>query len=341
MRVLLLALLAAISYAQTAIDWKIGMDSNTITANVGDTLTFTWSGTGTHDVYKMASSDALASCDFTGAELVTGCDRAATGNCEFTVTELPVYFACQVGGHCGAGQKLTAGACPTACSTAINAIECPLTAESDLSSLTDCASFESMTSCMDEYSTKTSECSDASGGDCAEACTNAINAMDCATVTEGEYPDACTVTTGCANTLSAKVTECAPPVNSECPSSCVSAISGASCTDYSATALGNLVGCEATDAIPCVSQVTAKTAECTSNSESNCPSACASAISSVDCNSGLSLTNLPSDCGLMDAVACGSEVTAKLADCTGDSNDSGASGLSVVFAFVAFAFSQF
>jgi len=339
MRLLIFALVLAISYAQTAIDWKIGMDSNTITANVGDTLTFTWSGTGTHDVYKMASADALANCDFAGAPLVTGCDRAETGNCEFSVTELPVYFACQVGGHCGAGQKLTVNeaACPTACSTAISGIECPLTDGSSLSSLSDCASFESMTSCVSEYTAKTEECADAAGGDCAEACTNAINAMDCATMTEGEYPDACTVTTGCATVLSDKAASCAP-TNSECPSSCVNAISDASCTDYSATALSNLEGCETTDSVACLSQATAKTAQCTSNSDSNCSSACVSAINSVDCNNGLSVTNLPSGCGGTDVIDCVSDVTAKLADCTGDSS---ASGLSVVFAFVAFAFSQF
>jgi len=349
MRVLLIALLAAISYAQTEIAWTIPVADQTITASVGDTLTFKWNGG--HNVFRVPDADAYAACDFSSATEVCATSNGDGGGCTATLDTLPAYFACEVTGHCGGGQKLTVnaaedaggddGACPTACSTAISGIECLNIDGSSLSSLSDCASFESMTSCMSEYTAKTEECSDAAGGDCAEACTNAINAMDCATMTEGEYPDACTVTTGCATVLSDKAASCANP--GACPSSCATAISGASCTDYSAAALANLEGCEAADTVACASEGLAKTSECTSNSESNCPSACASAISAVDCSNGFTAASIPNldGCGPLDGLSCLSEGTAKLSECSGDSNDSGASGLSVVFAFVAFAFSQF
>ena len=47
------------------------------------------------------SEAAFIHCDFTDAELIS-----ETSSASFLLTELPSYFACQVAGHCGAGQKL-------------------------------------------------------------------------------------------------------------------------------------------------------------------------------------------------------------------------------------------
>jgi len=86
------------------IDWVIPLSPDTITASIGDKLKFSWSGMG-HNVYTMASS----TCDFTGQSAITGGDTATTGDVEYEITSLPLFFGCQVGGHCTAGQKLTVG----------------------------------------------------------------------------------------------------------------------------------------------------------------------------------------------------------------------------------------
>ena len=76
-------------------------------AHVGDSLHFMWGGTTVHNVYMMANKAAFDSCDFTGAT-----NLGAVSPIAYTLTELPTYFACQIPGHCAAGQKLavTAGA---------------------------------------------------------------------------------------------------------------------------------------------------------------------------------------------------------------------------------------
>jgi len=85
------------------IDWAIPMSPDTITASIGDKLKFSWSGM--HNVYTMASS----TCDFSGQSAITGGDTATTGDVEYEITSLPLFFGCEVGGHCTAGQKLTVG----------------------------------------------------------------------------------------------------------------------------------------------------------------------------------------------------------------------------------------
>jgi len=86
------------------INWVIPLNPDTITASIGDKLKFSWSGTG-HNVYTMASS----TCDFDGQSAITGGDTATTGDVEYEITSLPLFFGCQIGGHCTAGQKLTVG----------------------------------------------------------------------------------------------------------------------------------------------------------------------------------------------------------------------------------------
>jgi len=85
------------------INWVIPLSPDTITASIGDKLKFSWSGM--HNVYTMASS----TCDFSGQSAITGGDTATTGDVEYEITSLPLFFGCEVGGHCTAGQKLTVG----------------------------------------------------------------------------------------------------------------------------------------------------------------------------------------------------------------------------------------
>ena len=74
-----------------------------MTASVGDTLEFTWSGT--HNVYVMPNAEAVEACDFSSATLL--CATSAGGSCTATLDTLPAYFACEVAGHCQGGQHLT------------------------------------------------------------------------------------------------------------------------------------------------------------------------------------------------------------------------------------------
>ena len=89
----------------THVEWLAGFQDETArskTAIVGDSLHFMWDETyGAHNVYKMADKAAFDSCDFAGAT-----NLGAASPVEYTLTALPTYFACEIAGHCGAGQKL-------------------------------------------------------------------------------------------------------------------------------------------------------------------------------------------------------------------------------------------
>jgi len=356
MRVLLIALLAAISYAQTVVQWEAGFssaDARTMTASVGDTLKFTWNKNSFHNVYVMPDAAAVTACDFTGATELCASRTGDDGSCETTLSTLPAYFACKVGSHCTSGQHLTvtatttttttttttesSGGCPTACTTAIDGVACPFDAATDLSGLADCAN--DLVACATAASTKATDCANASTGDCEQACVDAINGVDCSTW-DSQYPAECSVTTGCTTTLATKVTEC---TSRDCPTDCanaISAISGDACSSFNAAESSNLDGCGIGDIAPCADEAAAKTQECGNNVESNCPSTCSSAISAVNCP--FTVTNLPSleGCGgMLDAVYCATEITSKANECV-NGGDSSASGLSVVFALFAFAFSQ-
>jgi plastocyanin len=96
------SLLATVVVAQESIvvDWIIPSDGETladVTAFVGDTVQFDWSGT--HNVYLHPSM----SCDRTGSSVV-----ATTSGSIYTLVEAGTYyFACHVGSHCDLGQHIT------------------------------------------------------------------------------------------------------------------------------------------------------------------------------------------------------------------------------------------
>ena len=74
-----------------------------VSALPGGLIEFVW--TGEHNVYKMPSEDAWNRCDFSNAQRLPDIMRKATFNIPLTATGVH-YFACQISGHCGAGQKL-------------------------------------------------------------------------------------------------------------------------------------------------------------------------------------------------------------------------------------------
>jgi len=86
-----------------------GTQTSDITAHVGDTLQFTWSGN--HNVMRMASREAYDNCDFNAGATNLGSSSPVS----VTVTSLPVYFACSIGGgsHCRNGVKREVSAGPS------------------------------------------------------------------------------------------------------------------------------------------------------------------------------------------------------------------------------------
>eukprot|EP00808_Paulinella_micropora_P018126 g22576.t1 len=86
--------------------WEEGVCYNPIQGILpGDELLFVFTA---HNVYKMASADHFASCNFEDAELV-----AEVGESPFSYTfteqdrlDGSIYFACKVGSHCQGKQKL-------------------------------------------------------------------------------------------------------------------------------------------------------------------------------------------------------------------------------------------
>jgi len=104
MRLVAVTVLCTIGLASAAtqnIAWAVGMASNTMTAATGDNLVFSWSGS--HNVYLMASETAYTGCSFTGATLLSSSSPTT-----YTIPAGagPFYFACSVGSHCSAGQKI-------------------------------------------------------------------------------------------------------------------------------------------------------------------------------------------------------------------------------------------
>ena len=83
--------------------WDYETEQDMLTVIVGDTVTFTYSGT--HTVYALASEEAYDSCDFTGALYVGG----NVGNSPFEMctgdfSPGTYYLACRIGSHCLYGQ---------------------------------------------------------------------------------------------------------------------------------------------------------------------------------------------------------------------------------------------
>merc|ERR1711937_608903 len=87
------------------IDWKIPMNPATKTASVGKHLQFVW--TGYHNVYKMKDKAAFDACNFASghATQVGGSTSPVTVDTK-DLAAGHHYYACQVGAHCTAGQKL-------------------------------------------------------------------------------------------------------------------------------------------------------------------------------------------------------------------------------------------
>jgi len=84
------------------IDWTAGFGNviaQSMEAEVGDSLIF--NDVGGHNIYLMPSKAAFDDCDFSSATLLS-----SNNGYQHMLTSLPMYFACRVGSHCRAGQKL-------------------------------------------------------------------------------------------------------------------------------------------------------------------------------------------------------------------------------------------
>jgi len=95
-----------------AIDWTVGfgnIPAQSMEAEVGDSLIF--NDVDGHNIYLMPSKSAFDHCDFSSATLLSN-----NNGYQHILTSLPLYFACRVGSHCRAGQKL---AVTSSASTAI------------------------------------------------------------------------------------------------------------------------------------------------------------------------------------------------------------------------------
>ena len=91
--------------AEEIIQWTAGFANSAARATTlaaGTQLKFDWQNT--HNVHRMANLEAFQACDFTGA---TNLGSTSPVNFLIPTTQTEtLYFACQVSGHCQAGQKL-------------------------------------------------------------------------------------------------------------------------------------------------------------------------------------------------------------------------------------------
>ena len=94
------------STSAEAIDWESlhpSSGANTLALEVGTPVTFSW--TELHNVEEMASEAAYAACDFTGATEVAS-TAVQTVDVAAPSSATTKYYACSVGAHCAAGQKI-------------------------------------------------------------------------------------------------------------------------------------------------------------------------------------------------------------------------------------------
>jgi len=89
------------------LNWQAGFTDTLAreqTIPAGDSITLMWTNDyGSHNVYMMPDKEAFDACDFSDATMLA--DSSVT-EYTFTVAEEPMYFACEIQGHCFGGQKL-------------------------------------------------------------------------------------------------------------------------------------------------------------------------------------------------------------------------------------------
>jgi len=88
------------------IHWLIPVEPQTLSVNIGDTVTFDWTeGQLPHNVYRSATESDFDSCATSGGEFVA---PVAIGSSYSVTLNEPgtVYYICSVPGHCSGGQKI-------------------------------------------------------------------------------------------------------------------------------------------------------------------------------------------------------------------------------------------
>ena len=109
LQIVLLMLGIVCGFAQTNIDWKLGMkpEQQKATVKAGTNVVFKWNGS--HDVYLFTNKNAYDTCDFSKGKatmLAKNSDNPYTYTAKTAGT---FYFGCSIGsgGHCKTPQKLT------------------------------------------------------------------------------------------------------------------------------------------------------------------------------------------------------------------------------------------
>merc|ERR1712048_138342 len=87
------------------VDWMIPMNQAPILANVGDTITFRWPVPHVHNVRMLSDID---DCDsWIGETSPLSYQSPYVYTIEAVDAGSSLYFACEISGHCEAGQKIT------------------------------------------------------------------------------------------------------------------------------------------------------------------------------------------------------------------------------------------
>lgn len=90
------------------VSWETSITSQTLMAQVGSTVRFSW--TGVHSVHRAATASDFENC-VASTQVIAATDGGTT---DFALTaEGILYFICDVGAHCNAGQKVAITVVPS------------------------------------------------------------------------------------------------------------------------------------------------------------------------------------------------------------------------------------
>merc|ERR1719420_1006354 len=106
------ALALAFTAQAVDVDWRIpgGNQLPPVTVDpaadgaADETITFKWNGF--HNVYEMPSEAAMNACDFSGAQELSPSSSGGSVTVDAPAAGETKYYACEVGSHCNAGQRV-------------------------------------------------------------------------------------------------------------------------------------------------------------------------------------------------------------------------------------------
>ena len=102
------ALALALTAQAVEIDWRIPgaeqLPPVTVDPAADGKITFKWNGF--HNVYEMPSEAAMNACDFSGAQELSPSSSGGSVTVDAPAAGETKYYACEVGSHCNAGQRV-------------------------------------------------------------------------------------------------------------------------------------------------------------------------------------------------------------------------------------------